>query len=180
MNYFYGLSATIIGVAIVVMIPNPIATAELNQQAIANIAQEVTVIIDGQNPGSGVIIDKEGNSYSVLTAQHVVPRQDEYEVVTSDQKRYLLDYSKVKLLPDVDLAILEFNSRENYPVAKLGDSDQVSLGKTVYVAGWPHPEAPITESIFTFAGGNIAARPPRPLPAGYQLIYTNITRSGSF
>jgi hypothetical protein len=53
-----------------------------------------------QNPGSGVIIARQGQTYYVLTAEHVVATEDEYEIITSDGKKYRLDYKNVKKLPD--------------------------------------------------------------------------------
>ena len=42
------------------------------EQALNAKVQAVTVIINGQNPGSGVVIGQQGNTYFVLTAKHVV------------------------------------------------------------------------------------------------------------
>ena len=40
--------------------------------AVARIAKAITVRIEGSTQGSGVIVKKEGNRYTVLTAWHVV------------------------------------------------------------------------------------------------------------
>ncbi len=173
-----GLSAALISATSLVMVHYPVAVDELDNKAIASIAEAVTVFIDAQESGSGVIIGKEGNTYSVLTAKHVVPRKDEYYIVTPDQKEYKLDYSTVKELPDLDLAIVQFTSKQSYNIAKLGNSEQIKRGQTVYVAGWPHPEQPIPDKLFVLTDGIVAARAPRALPEGYQLIYTNVTRIG--
>jgi hypothetical protein len=174
----YGLLAILIGIASIDFRQNLLANTKLEQKEIADMAKEMTVIIDGQNPGSGAIVAKEGNTYSVLTAKHVLATQDDYAIITPDRKQYPIDYSKVQKLANVDLAIAQFNSTENYRVAQLGNSRLVSVGDTVYVAGWPHPEQPITQSLFTFTSGTIAAIAPRPLPDGYQLVYTNTTKVG--
>ncbi|MEW6491201.1 MAG: trypsin-like peptidase domain-containing protein [Cyanobacteriota bacterium] len=150
MKFFDGLSAALIGVAIVVMQPQVAVPQTLtgDEQAIAQgapakpiatMAKDVTVVINGQNPGSGVIISKQGNTYYVLTAKHVVATQDQYEIITSDVTKHLLDYGTVKKLPGVDLAVVQFTSNQNYRVAELGNSDQVTEGATVYTVGWPHP-----------------------------------------
>jgi S1-C subfamily serine protease len=39
-----------------------------------------------------------------------------------------------------DLAVISFESDEEYTVAPLGDSSQVKKGDKVYVSGWPNPE----------------------------------------
>ena len=40
--------------------------------AVAKVAKAITVRIEGSTQGSGVIVKKEGNRYTVLTAWHVV------------------------------------------------------------------------------------------------------------
>jgi tetratricopeptide (TPR) repeat protein len=145
---------------------------------VANTAKQITVLIQGQNPGSGVIIRREGNTYTVLTARHVVATPDEYEIVTPDGQKHRLNYSTVKPLPGVDLATLEFTSTTNYPVAKLGNSRMAPSGTTVYVAGFPAPTAAITQRIFNFTEGNITANADRPLADGYTLVYSNNTLPG--
>ena len=40
--------------------------------AVARIAKAITVRIEGSTQGSGVIVKREGNRYTVLTAWHVV------------------------------------------------------------------------------------------------------------
>jgi WD40 repeat protein len=149
-----------------------------DEQAIANVARDVTVVINGQNPGSGVIIAKQGNTYSVLTAKHVVATPDEYEIVTSDTTKHPLNYTTVKKLPGVDLAVVQFSSNNNYRVALLGDSEIATEGATVYTSGWPHPGRAITQRIYQMTKGNISGRPLEALEDGYALVYTNITRSG--
>ncbi len=40
--------------------------------AVARVAKAITVRIEGATQGSGVLVKKEGNRYTVLTAWHVV------------------------------------------------------------------------------------------------------------
>lgn len=178
MKYSYQISAAIIGAAIVMVQPQMVVPQALDEQAIASLAKEITVIINGQNPGSGVIIGKKDNTYYVLTAKHVVATQDEYEILTADGTKHALNYGMVKKLPGVDLALAQFTSSQNYRVAEIGDSDTATEGVTVYTAGWPHPGRAITERIYQMTTGRISGRSLKPLEDGYALIYTNITRSG--
>jgi WD40 repeat protein len=178
MNFSYRLSTALIGAVITVVQPQVAAPQTVDEQAIASMAKDVTVVINGQNPGSGVIVSKQGNTYYVLTAKHVVATQDEYEIVTSDAKSHKLDYSTVKKLPGVDLALVQFTSDQNYRVAELGDSDQGTEGATVYTSGWPHPGRAIKQRIYQMTKGSISGRPLEALEDGYALVYTNITRSG--
>ena len=177
-NFSSGLSAALMGTAIVLMQPQVAVSQIMDEQAIAAIAKESTVVINGQNAGSGVIVSRDGNTYYVLTAKHVVASEDEYEIVTSDGTKYPLNYSTVKKIPDIDLALVQFTSEKNYLVAQVGDSDKVTEGNSVYISGWPHPGRAITQRIFQITSGKISGRPLESLEDGYGLVYTNITRSG--
>lgn len=179
MKFSYQLSTALIGTAIVISQPLIVVSqSSVEEQAIANMAKEVTVVINGQNPGSGVIIAKQGNTYYVLTAKHVVATQDEYEIVTSDAVKHPLNYSKVQKFSGVDLALLQFTSNNNYRVAQIGNSANITEGATVYTSGWPHPGRAITQRIYQMTKGNISGRPLESLEDGYELVYTNVTRSG--
>jgi hypothetical protein len=178
MNKSYFFLMPLVGIATIITMVDSQILAESVGRELATIAQNTTVMIEGQNSGSGVIIAKSGNTYSVLTAKHVIATDDEYEIVTGNGETYRLDYSKVEKLTDVDLAIAYFNSERNYQTANLGNSLEISLGTKIYIAGWPHPEAPINQNLLVLTEGNIAAIAPRPLPEGYQLVYTNITKTG--
>lgn len=178
MNFSYGLSAVLIGAAIVVVQPQVAVPQTSDEQAIAAMAKGVTVVINGQNPGSGAIVGKDGNTYKVVTAKHVVATSDEYEILTSDGTKHSLDYRTVRKLPGIDLAVVEFTSNKNYPVAKMGDSDAATEGATIYISGWPHPGQAITQRIFQITSGKISGRSLGAAQEGYELVYTNITRSG--
>ena len=183
MKFFYGLSAAIIGATPIIVLHQQMAVTQeqqtvLNDKAIGDMARDVTVLINGQNPGSGAIVAKQGNTYYVLTAKHVVATQDQYEIVTSDAQKYPINYATVKKLPGVDLALVQFTSNKNYRIAALGDSSQISEGATVYTAGWPRPGRAITQAIYQITKGSISGRPLQALEDGYGLVYTNITQSG--
>ncbi|MBE9227182.1 trypsin-like peptidase domain-containing protein [Phormidium sp. LEGE 05292] len=179
MKLYYQLSAALVGTAIVTLQPLMVVSqSSVDEQAIASMAKEVTVVINGQNPGSGVIIAKQGNTYYVLTAKHVVATQDEYEIVTSDAIKHPLNYSTVQKFPGVDLALVQFTSNKNYRVAQLGSATNITEGATVYVSGWPHPGPAMTARIYQMTKGNVSGRPLATLEDGYELVYTNVTRSG--
>lgn len=178
MKFHSGLPVILIGAAAIVSVQQPVAIAEINEETIAAIAQAVTVIINGQNPGSGVIIAKENDRYFVLTSKHVVATEDEYEIITPDGQKYVLDYSKTIKLPEVDLALVEFSSNQLYTVATIGNSQAAKPGIAVYAAGWPHPGQAIRERIFQMTSGKISGRTATGAEDGYELVYTNITRSG--
>jgi S1-C subfamily serine protease len=86
------------------------------------IARQITVLINSKNNGngSGVIVAKEGNTYSVLTATHVIQNPDTYSLVAPDGQQYRLDSEQTKILEGVDLTVVKFTSDETYLVATLG------------------------------------------------------------
>ncbi|NJN38947.1 MAG: trypsin-like peptidase domain-containing protein [Acaryochloridaceae cyanobacterium CSU_3_4] len=146
-------------------------------QDVYQIAKKTTVLIDGQNPGSGVIIAKTNNVYYVLTAKHVVATADEYKIITPDRKQYTVEPNKIKRLSQLDLAIVEFTSMQPYPLARLGNSDQVKQGANVYVSGWPLPDQAITQRTHLVTKGEIAGLQPGD-PEGYGFLYGNNTAPG--
>ncbi|WP_341530598.1 tetratricopeptide repeat protein [Nostoc sp. UHCC 0302] len=177
MKFNYALAPAIIGVTIALVQPQ-IAVA-LSSTEVAKLAKAITVQIDNKNgSGTGVILKKDGNTYTVLTAKHVVEAQAKYEIVTPDGQRYLLNYSTVKKLPDVDLAIVQFTSNQSYAVAKIGNSDESAEGTTAYVAGFPQTTAAISNTIYNFTDGRITANASKPLRDGYALVYSNVTLPG--
>jgi len=80
--------------------------------------------------GSGFLISSDG---LVLTNKHVVlDKEAEYTVLTNDGKKF-----PAKVLardPGQDLAIIKIEGN-NFPIVKLGDSDNLEIGQTVIAIG---------------------------------------------
>ncbi|MFN6567293.1 trypsin-like peptidase domain-containing protein [Dendronalium sp. ChiSLP03b] len=158
-----GLGAVLFGAAIAIVQPQ-VATA-LTATQVSAIAEQITVRIDGANTGSGVIIDRQGNNYTVITCWHVVQLQGSYTVYTPDGKQYTINHSQVKRLANVDLAVFQFSSNQNYRIAEKGNSEQVKLGTTVHVAGYPQGTSDID-----FRSGSISRLVTKPKD-GYAFVY---------
>jgi tetratricopeptide (TPR) repeat protein len=158
--------------------PPPSIRLTLNATQVANIAEQISVRIDGQNPGSGILLSKQGQTYFVLTAAHVVATPDEYDVITPDGQKYKVNYAQVKKLPGVDLAVVPFTSARNYQLAKIGNSSQVQRGNPAFVAGWPTGGNAINNPTLLFQQGIISANSQISQSDGYSLIYTNNTLPG--
>lgn len=182
MRFDSRLAAVLTGAAIVLIQPDRAAALTANQ--VNQIAAEITVLIDGINPGSGVIVAREGNTYYVLTAKHVVETEDEYTLVTSDGKRYPLNYQRVRKLPGVDLAVLQFTSTDNYRVATLADYDYDARFRYVFISGWPSATTAMPQRKRVFNAGLLISDDYKfafinnPVSQGYELFYTNITEVG--
>jgi WD40 repeat protein len=158
MRFAGGLPAILLGTAIV-MVQVQVASALTP----AEVAQQITVRIDGANTGSGVIIERQGSNYTVVTNWHVLQEKGNYTVYTQDGKQYTI--SQIKRLPNVDLAVFQFTSNQNYQVAQKGDSDQITLGKSIYVAGFPQGTSDLQ-----FLSGSISSLVRNPKD-GYGLVY---------
>jgi tetratricopeptide (TPR) repeat protein len=155
---------SLVGSALPVMALSPV---EVQQTA-----KRTTVEIDRCDRGSGVIIQKNSNTYTVLTVAHKV-RSSGCEIVTPDNRRY--QASTVRIFPNnIDLAVVSFTSNTNYPVAKLANADRVEAGEQVYIAGFGR--SAIAKPVFTFVKGDVVSNSNKPQRQGYSLIYTHNTQ----
>ena len=147
------------------------------ESGINKIAAEITVRIDGQNrSGSGVIVEKQGDTYYILTNWHVVNKVGDYQVRTPDGKIHPVYYTLIKQVPNVDLAVIPFSSSQNYPIAEAGDPTQLVPGTKVFVGGWPRSGSNLQQRIFLSTPGVVKGRQ-QPV-AGYSLLYDNLVRAG--
>ena len=134
-------------------LPIPETTAEIENKYTGWIgeleakAKQITVRIDSSSGanGSGVIIAKEGNTYTVLTTAHVVCERNNatepckkvtYEILAPDDNKYAVDAKTIKRQDGVDLAVVKFKSNENYQTAQLANYP-LRRNDVVFVAGYP-------------------------------------------
>ncbi|MBW4641660.1 MAG: tetratricopeptide repeat protein [Goleter apudmare HA4340-LM2] len=167
MKFSDALPTVLIGAAVVVMQPQ--LSMALSPKQVSDIARQFTVRIDGIGIGSGIIFERKGDTYFVLTNHHVVEEPGRYEIIAPDGDRHLVYYSQE--LPNLDLAILQFTSKKNYGVAKFGNSDKLTEGMTVYAVGWakiPGSDQPS----YQFTKGYIRSRLQNS-DQGYALGYDN-------
>ena len=155
-------------------------TAEEIAQLAILTTVEVNNTLGFSASGSGVIIAKQGNIYTVLTTNHVVASlAQEYSIRTHLGKNYRA--IRIQRLPkndwDIDLALVQFQSREQYPVAPMGESERAVVGSTIYVAGYPLPIAFGSERKLEFTGGIVSSRLGG-RSSGYGLRYQAVTRRG--
>ena len=234
-----------IGISLVTMNP---ASAELFIEEVNSVARQTTVLIapgltpefiaelennrnnplasennvDGVwNPGSGVIIGRERDTYYVLTVSHnfkqrYLEKNVPHGIRTSDGEVHLVEqvndgrncplsgkFDRQALIrfgcysievPErvngTDLAVISFKSEAEYPIASLGNPNEVAIGDRIYISGWPDPEK--TKDPRTGrCKGRIARRQRRlawtPVTRkiaaeqsenGYSLFYFDLTRPG--
>jgi len=170
-------TATSTGALLVAQAPAQAQSSEAASKA----AQAITVRIEGATQGSGVLVKRDGNRYTVLTAWHVVRGQragEDLEIFTPDGQKHQLEQGSIKRLGDVDLAVLTFSSTNSYEVAQVGDINSVSMGNQVWVSGFPLPSSAIPTRLLRFIKGDVIANATVAIPDGYQLLYDNQTLPG--
>jgi S1-C subfamily serine protease len=147
---------------------------------IAKIAKGVTVSIKtAGEQGSGTIIKRSGQTYTVLTAAHVLKKANsQYTIELSDGEVYPVQKRQLSPNGNFDLAVVQFQSDRNYPVIEIGDSNLAAEGSPAYVSGFPVATATITQSIYTFSTGKITANSSKPFANGYSIVYSCNTLPG--
>jgi tetratricopeptide (TPR) repeat protein/S1-C subfamily serine protease len=186
--YRSSLFLTVALVGTTVCLVEQVATAKSASEveAIArSVAVEIKLQKDG-SVGSGVIINKKGDLYTLVTNGHVVcgdqpcselPTGESYSLGLVDGQKYQATTSSVKLLGDgLDLAIIQFRSNRNYAVAKVSLPGSLKATDKVYTAGFPFEQPG-----FTFGEGEAIAVVDKRLTGdngGYTVIYNAFTLPG--
>ncbi len=168
-----------------------ITTATQPNIVVPEIIKRTTVrILDNLGTGSGVIIQKQGNTYTVLTCAHVVAgSQDERRtVLTVDGLTHPVQQLHAAQLGETDLALVQFASHQSYEIAELGNSKHLGTGAVVYAAGFPNWHSMGPKAIentrnwglraFSLTVGRVGMMLAKPLHEGYQLGYTNDIQDG--
>jgi tetratricopeptide (TPR) repeat protein len=171
---------SVMGLTAIPTIVQPPHAVALSNEKVAQVAQSVTLMIkipDGN--GSGTLIKRNNDIYTVLTANHVIKdiAENNINVIAPDGKIYSIIPQSVRQLGSLDLAVLQFRSANKYAIIELGDPKQIAIGQGMFVAGFPQPDAGLGTA-FTFIKGNVNSILPKPLADGYQLLYSNQTKNG--
>jgi tetratricopeptide (TPR) repeat protein len=180
------LTTVLIGASIVLIQPAAVAKS---YSEIETIAKAVTVKINLQQNGavgSGVIVDRKGELYTLATSKHVVcgnnlcnslPVTENYSLSLVDGQKYQVSKANIRLLGNgLDLAIIQFRSGRNYTVAKVAAPGVLRANSLAYTSGFP-AERPG----FTFGKGKAIAVVNRRLAGdngGYTIVYSTPTLPG--
>ncbi len=101
--------------------------------------------------GSGVLVQRQGNKVYVLTNNHVVGSADKINVRLHDEREF--SGKLVAADPRRDLAVVVFETREQLPLAALGNSDDLHVGDLVLAVGNPFGfESTVTMGIISALG----------------------------
>jgi tetratricopeptide (TPR) repeat protein len=157
--------------------------AEIEQMAKAVSVEMITGV------GSGVIVHRQGNLYTVITNRHVVCGSGScdasrlpkiHRLRTADGQVHQIPKSAVQLLKDsagksLDLASVQFRSSRTYQVARVADPDSLKVDDAVYTAGFPEGQG------WLFGSGEARAVVNKCLlgdRGGYTVIYDAETLPG--
>ncbi len=104
-----------------------------------------------QGVGSGVIVRRSGSTVYVVTNNHVVGDAEQIRVKLVDDREF--DARLVGRDSRRDLAVVSFETRDEVPLAALGDSDALQPGDWVLAIGNPMGfESTVTAGIVSAVG----------------------------
>lgn len=153
---------------------------------IQNLARLTTVrILTPTASGSGAIVQRQGQTYTVLTSWHVVGFSNSHTIATPDGQQYSLVGSP-RQLGNTDMGIVQFRVGATlggvfpeYQVAPIS-TQAVVVGEPVFAAGFPmYHKGTLTTTFdlgvraFRFTTGEVSLLLPKSLYQGYRLGYTN-------
>ncbi|MTJ13645.1 trypsin-like peptidase domain-containing protein [Anabaena sp. UHCC 0187] len=144
------------------------ATEISSEKVLRQQARAITVkIMAGESWGSGIMIQRKGQSYTVLTNAHVLRMGSNYKIQTPDGKIYQSQTIKAVNFNDDDLGLLSFKSSSNYAIASIAKSP-LALGENTFAAGFPHET-----KTWSFTTGKVDYILSKSFRGGYQLGYSN-------
>ena len=85
--------------------------------------------------GTGVIFKQDNNKYYVMTNYHVIEDGTAVKIVLTDGNTYEVDIDGGDIYSDI--AVLSFDSKEDYTVAEIGSSTDARVGDTAFAVGAP-------------------------------------------
>lgn len=173
--------------------PRTTGTFISQKDRVSEIARQVSVrIITDPGLGSGVIINQQGENYTVLTCRHVVENSYyyKYSVLTFDNQVHNAFWVRSITFPNLDLALVKFKSKRAYPVAQIESPAQINLNELVYATGfpnwyWENADSPLSTKnwgnkayLFTTGQLKMLLDQSQSLEDGYRLGYSNEVESG--
>ena len=155
-----------------------------NERSVSTLAEHgrnITVKIESSTQGSGVLVERSGNLFKILTSWHVlrsVSKGEEVDVILNSGEVFQAKSETIKRLGSVDLAEIWFAAKKDLVVAKIGNPANAAMGTTLYAMGYPLATTAVPRRIFRFVRGELIANASQAMPNGYELIYSNPTLPG--
>lgn len=151
------------------------------EQQLYAVARSITVkVLSHESWGSGILIQKQGNVYTVLTNAHVLNQSygNLIRIQTPDGKIYVSQPVKEFRRSDNDLALVSFHSSEKYSIASLYSSPLPSVGDNVFASGFPFETERPQGKDFMFTQGQVKSISNKAFAQGYQFGFTNLIKVG--
>ncbi|MBD2361210.1 tetratricopeptide repeat protein [Anabaena minutissima FACHB-250] len=152
---------------------------QLSEEQLKRLAKSITVkVLSGENTGSGILLKKSNQIYTVITNRHVLESGIPTKIQTEDGKIYPANVIKGINFQGKDLALLQFRTNANYRVAPLGNLATVTVNEPIYAAGFPSGDKSPQSQGFVFKTGKVLLVPERAFKEGYQIGYSNEIEKG--
>lgn len=148
-----------------------------SSEAVDKVAKSITVRIEGATQGSGFLIARDDNTYTVLTAWHVLKSHKEGEelgIYTADGQVHSHIPESIRRIGNYDLAKVTFISSSSYQVGIPELHTRVSREDELVASGYPLDSG----GEMVANTGELIAYASMGINQGYQLLYTNSTRPG--
>jgi S1-C subfamily serine protease len=144
-------------------------------QSVQKRAQAITVkVLTKDAWGSGILVHRQGNLYTVLTNQHVIHIGAPYRVQTPDGRIYKASAYPASNFRKYDLAFVQFKADSpQYTIATFGKSETLRAGDPVFASGFPFEGDNSRFKGFRFTEGKVSLIVPKALDGGYRLGYSN-------
>jgi serine protease Do len=167
----------------------PVSTQNIRQkessQFIEKVAQKVTIRLVSQYlSGSGVIVGHQDQKYRVLTCAHVLGTRNvnEFRLMTPDGQLHPIEQDTTTNFDKLDLALVSFRSKRHYNVIKPAQLQNVTIGSSAYVSGFPNYQYRNSDwqdtftlgvQAFHLTSGQIVHLPHKTMEEGYRLGLSN-------
>lgn len=133
------------------------------------------VRIEGPVQGTGTLVAQKGNTYTLVTAWHVVSSVrdgDELYAYTTTGKSFRIPVNSIERVGNVDVAIAKFKGSSGLKIAKVWIGN-IKTGERGEVAGYP-----LSSRKLVVNKGEILAKANVGIEEGYQLLYRIETHQG--
>jgi tetratricopeptide (TPR) repeat protein len=149
---------------------------------VGRIAKAITVeikAIGSTDIGSGILLQRQGDVYTILTSGHVANKSAAFNLKTADGQVHQVIAGSIRLAGNnIDLGVMKFRSNNNYTVAKIGTSNSLEELSLIYVAGFPERTKLIEAGTLNITEGKVKGKANQGNSMGYSLIYSNDTYYG--
>lgn len=156
-----------------------IATAISPEEIGKSVKPYIVLVTSGNEASSGVIVDKTGNSYTVVSIAKGFSRSKKIVISTADGRKYeILPNDIIALDPENDLSIFKFSSSRQYQAAVIIPETNLSNNSNIFIAGFPKPTRAISSPVYSIRAGVFQSRVPSSSNNGYNLAYSGNLLSG--